>query len=182
MNSTNLALTASKNLDALIVNPLPKENVVRLLRLPLELGDSALLPLEQIREIIRVDVAEILPVPEMPSCVLGICNWRGEMLWVVDLNDLVGYPSPFRTQQLLLSSLMILVIQVNNQSIGLGVQQVKDIELHDMRQLMPATPGLFSSSLLPFVAGTLPGCGDAVLDVKAITQCPLWKKHQRGGA
>jgi positive phototaxis protein PixI len=180
MNSPNLALTASKSQNSLIVNSLPTENGVRLLRLPLERGDSALLPLEQITEILRVDAAEILPVPEMSSCVLGICNWRGEMLWVVDLNDLIGYPSLFQTEQLL-SSLIILVIQVNKQSVGLAVQQVNDIELHDMEQVVPANPGVFSPSLLPFVVGTLPGCGDAVLDAKAITECPLWKKHQRGG-
>jgi positive phototaxis protein PixI len=176
MNSFDLTLTATNSSDAPILDTIPKESRQRLLRFPLGFQDSAMLPLEQITEILRVDVAEILPLPEMPSCVLGICNWRGEMLWVVDLDNLVGYPSLFR-QERGSHLVIVMVVQVNNESVGLGVQQVNDIELHDLEKLLPVVPGLFSPSLEPLVLGTLSGCGDAVLDVKAIAQCPLWKKH-----
>jgi positive phototaxis protein PixI len=66
--------STATSLDLLTLDPLPPETRQRLLRFPLGLEDSALLPLEQIAEIIRVNVAEILPVPEMPSCVLGIAT------------------------------------------------------------------------------------------------------------
>jgi positive phototaxis protein PixI len=173
------SLLTATSLDLLTFDPLPPETRQRLLRFPLGLQDSALLPLEQIAEILRVNVAEILPVPEMPSCVLGICNWRGEMLWLVDLNYLVG-SAPLSQKEQVLSSLVVMVVQVKEQPVGLVVQQVNDIELHDLQKLQPAAPGLFPPKLLPFVLGALPGGKGTVLNVTAITQCPLWDVH-RGG-
>jgi positive phototaxis protein PixI len=165
------------SLDPLTLEPLPPETRQRLLRFPLSQQDSALLPLEQIAEILRLNVAEILPVPEMPSCVLGICNWRGEMLWLVDLNHLVGCPPVSWPSG---ASPVAMVVQVNNQSVGLVVQQVNDIELHDLQQLQPAAIGLFPPRLLPFILGALPGDNGTVLDATAITRSPLWKIHQKG--
>lgn len=169
------SVSAVTSLDPLGLDPLPPEtNLSKLLRFPLGLQDSGLLPLEQIAEVIRVNIAEILPVPEMPSCVLGICNWRGEMLWLLDLNDLVGYP-PLTAAE----TPVAIVVMVNEYTAGLVVPQVDDIELHDLQQLQKAAAGLFPPKLLPFVLGALPN-GSPVLDVTAITQCPLWQIHQTG--
>jgi positive phototaxis protein PixI len=165
-------------LDFLTEEPLPPESGERLLRFLLGLEDSALLPLDQIVEIIRVNVAEILPVPEMPSCVLGICNWRGTMLWLIDLNNLVGYRSLSQQGQVLTTP-VAMVIQLDNQTVGLVVQQAYDIELHELQQLQPAAPGILPPKLLPFVLGVLPGDSGPVLDVTAIIQCPLWQVRRR---
>ncbi|HBB32500.1 MAG TPA: chemotaxis protein [Cyanobacteria bacterium UBA8803] len=157
--------------------PLPLETRERVLCFPLGTEDTALLPLAQISEIIRVTIREILPVPEMPSCVLGICNWRGEMLWLIDLNHLVGGSSLLHQAQLT-ASVGVMVVQNSDRALGLAVPQVNDIELHDLQQLQAAAPGLFPPKLLPFILGTLPGSRNIVLDVKAITQCPLWQIHR----
>ncbi len=167
----------SLTLDFLNETPMSPESGERLLRFPLGREDSALLPLEQIAEIIRVNVAEILPVPEMPSCVLGICNWRGTMLWLIDLNHLVGYPPLFQQQQVLLTP-MAMVIQSKDQAVGLVVQQVNDIELHELQKLQPTAPGILPSKLLPFALGVLPQGNGPVLDVTTIIQCPLWQIHR----
>jgi positive phototaxis protein PixI len=158
--------------------PLPPENRQRLLRFPLG-KESAMLPLEQIVEILRVNWGEILLVPEMPSCVLGIYNWRGEMLWLVDLNNLIGGASGPQQRRGVASS-MVMVVQVNDQSVGLVVPQVNDIELHELQQLQSAGPGLFSPQLLPFVLGALPGGKGTVLDINAIARSPLWQIHHQG--
>lgn len=174
LTSLDSLLTAT-SLDLLTLDdPLPTETCQRLLRFPLGLQDSALLPLEQIAEILRVNLAEILPVPEMPDCILGICNWRGEMLWLVDLNHLVGFVPLSSTAV----SPIAMVVQVNDQPVGLVVQQVNDIELHELEKLQPAAAGLFPAKLLPFVLGTLPGGSGTVLDATAITLSPLWQIHR----
>ena len=177
LNSSDPLLLAL-SLETLTSEQLPPQKGQRLLRFPLA-NDSALLPLEQIEEIIGVNLTQILPGPEMPSCVLGIANWRGEMLWFVDLNHLIGFPSLLEHKQVLKPPVAI-VIEVNDQNLGLVVQQVNDIELHDLQQLRTTAPGLFPAKLMPFVLGTLPGVNGFVLDFVAITQCPLWKIHQGG--
>jgi positive phototaxis protein PixI len=168
------SILAVTSLDPLGLDPLPPETQQsKLLRFPLGLEDIGLLPLEQITEIIRVNLTEILPVPEMPTCILGICNWRGEMLWLLDLNHLVGYP-PLIAE----GKPVAIVVKVNQYTVGLVVPQVDDIELYDLQQLQKAAHGLFPPKLLPFILGALPN-GNTVLDVTAITQCSLWQIHQR---
>lgn len=163
-----------------ILDPQPVQEAdtqQRLLRVCLSEQDTALVPLEQITEVLNVETTTILPVPEMPGCVLGIHNWRGNMLWLVDFSHLVGYPSVLQQQQIP-RSLTVLVAEINHQFVGVGVQQVYTIELHDLQQLQPSVPGLFPPGLLPMVQGILPNCCDAVLDVQAITECSLWKTYQ----
>ncbi|ARV57418.1 chemotaxis protein [Nostocales cyanobacterium HT-58-2] len=175
MQTDMKSVLALASLEPLELEPVPLEtHLSKLLRFPLGFQDTALLSLEQIAEIVRVNLAEILPVPEMPSCILGICNWRGEMLWLIDLNHLVGYPSLSTTV-----TPVAMVVKVNDEAVGLVVPQVDDIELHDLQQLQQSAVGLFPPKLLPFVLGALPD-GSTVLDVTAITQCPLWQRHQRG--
>lgn len=171
MDVLNLGL-AAVNLDPLLSDLLPLENRQRLLRLPLGPQDNVVVPLEQITEVIRVEIAEILPVPETSPWVLGICDWRGEMLWIVDLCSFVRYPSPFHSEQSP-TALMVMVVQVDHQSIGIGVQQINDVELHDLQHLQPVIPGLFPPELLPLVIGLLPEWGNAVLNLKAIADCSL---------
>jgi positive phototaxis protein PixI len=171
------ANSAVTNLDLLGLDSLPPETGERLLRFPLGYEETALLPLEQITEIIRVNVDEILPVPELPPSVLGICNWRGTMLWLIDLNHLLGYQS-LAGQQKELATPMAMIVRDNDRTLGLVVQRVNDIELHELQQLQPAVPGLFSPQQLPFLLGALPGDNGMVLNVTAITQCPLWQIHQ----
>ena len=55
-------------------------------------GDLALLEAEIVTEVITISAKELLAVPQMPYCVLGIHSWRSEMLWIVDLENLLGYP------------------------------------------------------------------------------------------
>ncbi|MBW4626026.1 MAG: chemotaxis protein CheW [Brasilonema octagenarum HA4186-MV1] len=173
MQTEPKSVLAVTSFEPLELNPLlPEINLSKLLRFPLGLQDSGLLPLEQIAEISRVNLASILPIPEMPSCILGICHWRGEMLWLLDLNHLIGYPH--LTMQ---ATPVAIVVKVNEQAIGLVVPQVDDIESYDLQQLQKAAPGLFPPKLLPFVLGALPN-GNIVLDVTAITQYPLWQIHR----
>ena len=165
------------SLNLLTSDPPRPDSRQKFLRFSLGEHDSGLLLLKQISEVIGVSVTEILPVPEMPSCVLGIYNWRGEMLWLIDLEHLVGFP-PLSRLARGLASLMTMVIQVDGQSVGLVVQYVNDIELQDAQQLQPASAGLFPPELLPFVKGYLPGANGTVLDTEAIARSPLWQVHR----
>lgn len=157
--------------------PLKEESRHKFLRFSLGSQDSGLLPLEQISEVLSVTVADILPVPEMPSCILGIYNWRGKMLWLIDLDHLVG-ETPLSQKGRELGSLITMVIQMNDQFMGLVVQYVNDIELHNIEQLQPAAAGLFPPKLLPFVKGYLPGANAYVIAPEAIARFPMWQLHR----
>lgn len=110
--------------------------------------DLVLLPARRVIEIRPLEAKEILPVPQLSEWVLGMCQWRGEMLWVIDLANLVGLP-PLAWQQ----SNFLMVLQVEKKTLGLAVYRVTGIEDFDLTQLYPPSAELFSSELLPFLQG-----------------------------
>ena len=156
----------------LSVPPLHEPFSQRFLRFSLG-STSGLLPLEQLAEVFTVKFVDILPVPEMPECVLGLCSWRGKMLWLVDLNQLVDDPQPYRKLEL-----STLVVQLNEQFLGLVVPSIDDIEQHDPETLQPIDVGLFPQGLLPFVKGYLPGVNGVVFAPEAIARYPQWQIHR----
>jgi positive phototaxis protein PixI len=166
-------LERTNRLNTLTLDPLPPDTRQRSLRFVMGAQDSAIVPLEQITEILHIEIAKILPVPEMPSCVLGICNWQGEMLWIIDFCAFAGY-SPLQPDSAS-PFLAVIVVQVNHYSVGIGVPEISDIEFHDLQRLQPVVPGLFPPGLLPLILGLLPEHNNVVLNLKAIADCPIWK-------
>jgi len=68
----------------------PVEAAVQYLRFVLIPEVQVMLPLSQLSEVLTLTLAQIVPIPSLPSWVVGIYNWRGEILWIVDLGELVG--------------------------------------------------------------------------------------------
>lgn len=163
------SMLAAASLDFLSPELPPPDNRERLLRVHLSLQDSALLPLKHTTEVIRVNGEDILPIPEMPDCVLGICNWRGEMLWLIDVSHLVGL-SPLSWRKQGMATPFVVVTESDEQALGLLVMQVEEVEFHSLENLQAPTLGLLSPGLMPFVLGVLPNSGTPVLDVLAIAQ------------
>ena len=112
----------------------------------------------------------------MPGCILGVCSWQGETLWLVDLNHMVGY-TPLCRQSQLVSPPIVIVVQAKGKSLGLVVEQVSDVDLFD-ESTIHMEPGLCPPSLEPFVTGYCPQQGGTVLNTSAIVNSPLWQSHQ----
>lgn len=160
--------------------------------------ETAVMPLEGIKEILKVPREAILPVPRMPSSVLGVYNCRGEILWLVDLgiqiglgNSLSSYSGssnssslafgqpdsslrPTRSRQILTT----IVIEAGYQAMGLVVPEVLDIESHPLQQIQPAPPNLFSPQLLPFIQTYLPHSRSPVLNLTALIDDPKLQIHR----
>ncbi|MEL6383840.1 MAG: chemotaxis protein CheW [Cyanobacteria bacterium J06626_18] len=152
------------------------------LRLRLGTDVTALLPLQQLGEVLTIPLSQIIPMPHMPSWVMGIYNWRGEILWMVDLGHLCGF-TPWHQQALSSQTHTAVILSIENyaenlshrvkQTIGLVVNQVEDIEqcLPDM--IYPSQTSRPIPELEPFLRGywwTSNGDMLAVLDGSAILE------------
>ena len=124
----------------------------RFLRFQLGGEDMALLPTEGVLQVVQIKMEDILPVPQMPACVMGVYNWRGDMLWLVDFQHLVGL-QPLLSESVSLTNCMTVVVKLNNKLMGLVVDKVEDIEERDRNQMQPLAAGLFSSELVEFLQG-----------------------------
>jgi len=162
--------------DPLGLTPLPVDNRQRFLRFMLAGKNDGLLPLDQITEVMELAFEDIFPVPDMPDCILGVCSWQGETLWLVDLGHMLGYEALHEQAQLAATSIVI-VVRYAGRSLGLVVEQIDDVDLFDAADIHMET-GLCSPSLEPFVFGYCPGQGGTVLNVPAIVDFPLWQSHR----
>ena len=170
----------SNQKDPLGLVPIPADNRQRFLRFMLSQKENVLIPLHQILEVMQLALEDIFPVPDMPSCIFGVCSWQGETLWLIDLNHLVGY-TPLGQQTQLSSSPVVIVVQSAGRSLGLVVEKVGDVDLLDEDKIRMEL-GLCSPSLEPFVLGYCPHRGGTVLSVPAIVESPLWRFHDRASS
>lgn len=159
---------ATTQIDPLGLEPIPDDTRQRFLRFKLAEENRTLLPLQDITEVLQLATVEILPIPDISESMLGVCNWRGEILWLADLNALVGN-SPLWQQVPLLDRPVVIVVQSTQKTIGLVVQQVDDVELIEPESIHQQTD-LYSPALAPYVTGYLSEHEGTVLNAIAIVE------------
>ena len=141
--------------------------------------DTAVMYLEQITEVLQVSLTEICSVPQMPSCVLGIYNWRGEMLWLIDLEEMLGY-THLSQKTNFLTKMMAIVVQNEGKYLGLLVRQLMDIEWLEQKEMKPLDTQLFSPEMASFLLGYFINTAEEMiihLDPTEIIQASLWRIH-----
>jgi positive phototaxis protein PixI len=173
--------------------------LTQFLRFHLSATETALLPLDSIKEILQVPTAGILAVPQMPNSVLGVCNTRGNILWLIDLGLHLGVsravgvrslvsnskPSPLRSPistgvfNSAVQSLTTILIEVEQKILGLVVPQVLDIETHSLEHLQPPVKELFPPGLLPFITGYLARSSSPVLSLLPLLNDPNLQTHRQ---
>jgi len=85
-------------------------------------------------------VARVLPhppvtaIPDAPPAVLGVSNIEGKLVTVVDCRVLLGEPAPGPGAELVL-------VRVGTRTVGLAVDEVKDIVVVADRALLPGRDG-----------------------------------------
>jgi twitching motility protein PilI len=103
------------------------------LRFVLASGEEFALPAMAVQEVVATNPDRVSAVPNVPPVVMGVYNWRGQVIWVGDLGQFLGLP-PLNTNRAELS-----VIVVANQGVtcGLAIDRVVGAEFLDPRQLRP---------------------------------------------
>jgi positive phototaxis protein PixI len=105
---------------------------------------AGLLPAGQLLEVLAVAIDEIMPISGMPEAVMGVCNWRGEVLWLVDFSVALQ-TERLCDRGLLLPQYNVLIAQSDQGPVGLVVQTVGQMQWIDPIEIYPAPtaqPGL----------------------------------------
>jgi len=123
---------------------------------------NVLLSLEQMVEVLSVPIPQIVPIPQLPEWVMGIYNWQGQILWLVDLGRLIGL-SPIYEKVTVNYSAIVIKQKGKPNNLGLLVHRVEDIEWvnPDLIESPPASE--VSTELLPFLRGFLPSSNDNIM-------------------
>lgn len=128
---------------------------------------SAALPVQQMTEVVTVSTAKVVPIPHMPAWVIGVYNWRGEILWLVDLGYLLG-GTPLYQQTSTRSTYTTVVVHSSGQAatrqqlgsqmagrkmLGLAVNQVEDMEWFNSDLIQSPPESAVNPELVPFLRG-----------------------------
>jgi positive phototaxis protein PixI len=91
-----------------------------------------MLPTDQLVEVITIRPQQIIPIPEMPPNVLGVYNWRGEVIWIIDSALILGSTTTTIKHAILLHH--------QNQVIGLIVQHINQMIWCNQSDIQPPPP------------------------------------------
>ncbi|MCD6595797.1 chemotaxis protein CheW [bacterium] len=96
---------------------------VKFITFDIENGKYAL-PLDSIQQV--MNVPEIMVVPETPECILGICNVRGEIVPVMDLESRLA-----ENKSLISDTAKLIISSVGENKIALLVENMPDVVSED---------------------------------------------------
>ncbi|MGF1481799.1 MAG: chemotaxis protein CheW [Cyanophyceae cyanobacterium] len=121
---------------------------------------AIMLPITQLTEALTIPVGQIVPIPHMPPWVMGVYNWRGEILWMVDLGHLIGL-APWHQQVASQSVHQAIVLheasrrsaQGTGPTIGLVVSQIGEIEWCNPAEIQSPPSSAVTPELAPFLRG-----------------------------
>jgi positive phototaxis protein PixI len=135
------------------------------LKFQLNQETAAVLSLKHTQEAIVVPIDGITSMPNMPSCILGLMNWRSKIIWVVDLPRMLNLESldnRFRQYN-------VVVIRTESMLMGLVVQEIKGT-IRFLSEEIRSPLGQVASSLVPYLRGCIEQQQETllVLDAQAI--------------
>ena len=132
------------------------------LKFYLEPDTRIILPIRQITEVLKIAVGQIVPIPQMPPWVMGVYNWRGNILWMLDLGQLLGLNSWYQ-QSINTANYTAIVLSpdrvagrtkaLDNISLGLVVTRVEDIQWCNTDLIQSPPTSAVSPALAPFLQG-----------------------------
>lgn len=130
------------------------------LRFYLEPDTKVMLSVAQLTEVLTISLGQIIPIPHMPAWVMGAYNWRGEILWMVDLGHLVEL-TPWHQQTQRSATYKALVLRsfsgestaTKSQVLGLVIGRVEDIEWCNPEDIQSPPASTVAPGLSPFLRG-----------------------------
>lgn len=131
----------------------------------------------QVTELINMPIDLVVPIPHLPPAVMGVYNWRGEILWVVDLGILLGLTDRTTTHHRNLQPTIAISHATTGheaKTIGLVVDEIFDIEEYQSELIVKPIADSSNPELYRWIKGyAISAAGEklAILDGQAIIDC-----------
>ena len=101
-----------------------------------------------IKEVFESPPDRITPIPNVSPLLLGTMNIRGRVIWVADLGQFLGDPTPLNTDR---TELPVIAIEDQDTMLGLAIDRIGGMDWLDVEQLQRATN--VKDTMEPFVRG-----------------------------
>jgi twitching motility protein PilI len=118
------------------------------LRFYLPSGDEFALPAIGIFEVMQQDIMRITPMPNTSPLLLGTINLRGQVIWVADLGQFLGYTDILNTDR---GEISVIAIEEQETLLGLAVDRLGAMEWLDIENLQ--IPKNVADHIAPYIQG-----------------------------
>ncbi|MEB3251013.1 MAG: CheW domain-containing protein [Cyanobacteriota bacterium] len=118
------------------------------LRFFVTVEDEFALPATGIHRILEQPPDRITPIANVSHLLLGTLNEQGRVVWVADLGDFLGYPSPLNTDR---PEIPIIVVEDQGTMLGLAVNRIVGTQWLNSDQTISV--GRSTDSMEPFLHG-----------------------------
>jgi positive phototaxis protein PixI len=104
----------------------------------------AAIEIDLVTELVNIPSDRIVPMPHLPPAVMGVYNWRGEILWIVDLSKLLGAKNFVRRDRSLQPTIILASGEITGDRqpkiVGLVVDEIAEIEWLDLDLIQSPMP------------------------------------------
>lgn len=110
-----------------------------------------------------IEIKHFTPVPRSPNYIIGNCNWRGEIVTIVDLRYSLELPIKGTK-----NNLSAAIIADDNQTLAVAVDEIFDvinISLDSLNQEQTENQNQYSLGILPYQTSLL-----TLIDIKAMLE------------
>ncbi|MBH8577750.1 purine-binding chemotaxis protein CheW [Nostocaceae cyanobacterium CENA369] len=140
------------------------------LKFQLNQQTTAVLSMKHAQEAVVLPIEAVTPMPNMPTCILGLMNWRSRIIWAVDLPRMLNLEALDRK----LWQYNAIVVKVESLILGLVVQEIKGTTKF-MPDDIRSPIGQVTSSLVPYLRGCVVQQEETllVLDAQALVDSSI---------
>ncbi|HEY9619491.1 MAG TPA: chemotaxis protein CheW [Crinalium sp.] len=134
----------------------------------------AVISMRHAQEALTLSARQLTPMPNMPSCMLGLMNRRSRVLWVVDLAQLLGLSMLGGGIQ----QYNLIIVQVGSVPLGLAVQQVEGITWLEASSIQSPLRHV-DPTVIPYLSGCVLQQQEIVLvlDATAVLNSPIFQSY-----
>lgn len=122
-----------------------------------------LLPVTHLVEILKVPISQVVPMFQMAPWVMGVYNWRGEMLWMADLGHFLDLTPWYKQTETTVNHTVVVIqppltsapgLSEKLPQLGLVVSTVNGMTAYPAETMQSVPLGLaVAPALLPVLQG-----------------------------
>ncbi|MDY7003863.1 MAG: chemotaxis protein CheW [Cyanobacteriota bacterium] len=133
---------------------------------------QTILSTDDLDEVITLDYRKILQIPGMPTIVVGVFQWHGEIMWLIDIAYLMGF-NPLLSTGYNQEKIRVVKVKYKDNYLGILVQKVGNLINVETKNITLLKQKKINTRVAKFIKGTCTNSAGKkmmIVDIEKIIQ------------
>lgn len=133
---------------------------------------QTILSTHDLDEVITLDYQKILQIPGMPTVIVGIFQWHGEIIWLIDIAYLMGF-NPLLSTGYNQEKFRVVKVKYQDKYLGILVQKIGNLINVETKNITLVKQKKANSLLEKFIKGICKNSAGEkmmIIDIEKIIQ------------